>query len=208
MNKKPVILLGNGGHAAVLLEILQIQQREILGFTAPEQQENAYNLPYLGSDEIIKEYRTDEIEIALGLGTIEISAIRKNIFEEFKSLGYKFATIIHPKVIISSTVTLGEGVQIMAGTIVQAQTEIADNTIINTGTIIDHDCKIDAHTHIAPGVTISGGVHIGTCCHVGTAATIIQGVTIGEKSLIGAGAVVVANIAEEKRAFGVPAKEV
>ncbi|MEI4769605.1 acetyltransferase [Psychrobacillus sp. FJAT-51614] len=208
MKNKPIIIIGNGGHARALIEILLMQSREIIGFTAPTQQVNPFGFTYLGKDESIEQYHQDEIILVLGLGTIQISSIRKEIFDRFKKLGYTFESTIHPKTIISPTVQFGEGVQIMAGAIVQTNTKIADNTIINTGTIIDHDCIIDAHTHLAPGVTVSGSVHIGESCHIGTAATIIQGITVGKKSLVGAGAVVVSNIANEKKVVGVPAKEV
>ena len=208
MNDKPVIILGNGGHASVLTEILQLQNRKIIGFTAPEQQVNLFNLLYLGNDEVIEQYDKSEINLVLGLGTIQISTIRKLIFKQFKSLGYNFASIIHPNVIISSTVNLAEGVQIMAGAIIQTHTKIADNTIINTGTIVEHDCIIGKHVHLATGVTISGSVEIGDSCHIGTASTIIQGISIGKNSLVGAGAVVISNIGDGKKVIGVPAKEV
>lgn len=208
LNCKPVIIIGNGGHASILTEIMQLQNRKIIGFTAPEQQENLFNLSYLGNDEVIEQYDKSEINLVLGLGTIQISSIRKLIFKQFKSLGYNFASIIHPNVIISSSVNLAEGVQIMAGAIIQTHTKIADNTIINTGTIVDHDCIIGKHVHLAPGVTISGSVEIGDCCHIGTASTIIQGISIGKNSLVGAGAVVISNIGDGKKVIGVPAKEV
>lgn len=200
-------MIGNGGHASVLIEILQMQSRKIIGYTAPKQQ-NESGITYLGNDEIIEQFDKKSIELILGLGTVQVSIQRKVIFEQYKQLGYTFGTVIHPQAIISPTATLGEGVQIMAGTIVQTHTKVADNTIVNTGTIIDHDCTISSHTHLAPGVIISGGVHIGENCHIGTAATIIQGITIGDKCLVGAGAVVISNIGNEKKAVGVPAKEV
>lgn len=205
---KPIILLGNGGHASVLTEILLLQQREIIGFTAPEEQCNSYGLKYLGTDEVIKKFTPQKIELVLGLGTVSISAIRQSIYKELKNQGYTFATCIHPNTIISSTAVIVEGVQIMAGAIVQPHSQIGENTIINTGAIIEHDCEIGSHVHIAPGTTLSGNVHIGDGSHIGTGSSIIQGVIIGDNTLIGAGAVVISNIGTNKKAFGVPAKEV
>lgn len=205
---KPIILLGNGGHASVLTEILLLQNRNILGFTAPEKQTNSYGLAYLGTDELIETYNPEEVELVLGLGTVCISTIRQSIFEEMKKRGHTFTTCIHPKAIISSTAILAEGVQIMAGTIVQPHAQIGENTIINTGSIIEHDCVIGSHVHVAPGVTLSGNVHIGDESHIGTGTSIIQGIKIGGNTLIGAGAVVISNIGTHKKAFGVPAKEV
>lgn len=206
---KPVIIIGNGGHASVLIETLLAQGREIIGYTDIEENKKDATLMYLGTDDIISEnYNCEEIELVLGLGSIKVTAIRGNLFEYFTELGFTFSQVIHPTAIISPSVTLGQGVQIMAGVILQTNASIGDNSIINTGTTIDHDCVIGKYVHIAPGSTLSGGVEVGDNCHIGTGTTIIQNIKIGKKTTIGAGAVVVRNIGAEKIVYGVPAKEV
>lgn len=205
---KPIIIIGNGGHASVLIEILLLQKRDILSYTAPREEANLYGVKYLGTDKIIGEYSPEKVELVLGLGTVSVSTVRRNIFEEMKKLGYTFVTCIHPKSIISPTAVVAEGAQIMAGAIIQSHAQIGENTIINTGAIIEHDCLIGAHVHIAPGTTLSGGVIIGNESHIGTGSSIIQGIEIGKNTLIGAGSVVISNIGTSKKAFGVPAKEV
>lgn len=206
---KPVIIIGNGGHASVLVETLLIQKREIIGYTAPSNEKVFLGLLYLGTDDIIADnYNSDEVELVLGLGTVTNSTVRKNIFVYFKSLGFSFANVIHPAAIISFSTQMGKGIQVMAGTIIQANASIGDNSIINTGSIIDHDCRIGMHAHIAPGSTLSGGVQIGDGCHIGVGTSIIQSISIGNETTIGAGSVVVKDIGCGKTAYGVPAKEV
>ncbi len=201
-------MIGNGGHASVLVETLIAQQREIKGYTAPQEEKNVFNLSHLGTDDVIATYDPNEVELVLGLGMIDVSTLRKSIFEQFIAKGYTFADVIHPTAIVTSSVKMGHGVQIMAGAILQTNVSIAHNTVINTGTIVDHDGVIGSHVHLAPGVTLSGGVKIGDNCHIGTGTSIIQGITIGDKTLIGAGSIVVKNIGDRKTAYGVPAKEV
>lgn len=203
---KPIIIIGNGGHASVLTEILLLQQRIILGYTAPREEVNSYRVEYLGTDKIIREYSPEEVELVLGLGSVRDSTIRYSIFEKMKRQSFTFAYCIHPKAIISNTAILAEGTQIMAGAIIQPHVQIGENTIINTGAIIEHNCLIGAHVHIAPGTTLSGDVHIGDYTHVGTGAKIIQGISIGARSLIGAGAVVINHIDANQKVTGIPAK--
>lgn len=205
---KPLIIIGNGGHAAVLVEILIAQQRIIIGYTAPNEKKSFFNLPYLGTDDVIINYHTDEVELVLGLGKINISHSRKSIFEQFSEKGYFFANVIHTTAIVSPSAQIGQGVQIMAGAIVQTNVTIGNSTIINTGSIIDHDGIIGSHTHLAPGTTLSGGVRIGESSLIGVGTTIIQGITIGDETLVGAGSVVVKNIGNRNTAYGVPAREV
>lgn len=205
---KPIIMIGNGGHASVLVEMLIAEQREVKGYTAPQAGNSLFDLSYLGTDDVIHTYNPDEVELVLGLGTIGISTLRKSIFEHFTTKGYTFANVIHPTAIVAASVKLGQGVQIMAGAILQTNAVIADNTIINTGVIVDHDSVICCHVHVAPGSTLSGGVVIGNGCHIGTGTSVIQGIIIGDETLIGAGSVVVKSIGNRKTAYGVPAKEV
>ena len=208
MGLKPVIIIGNGGHARVLVDILLLQKREIIGYTAPNEENNPYSITYLGGDEEILKYDPQEIELVNALGSVSDTKLRANIFNIFKSKGYKFSTIIHPSAIISDTVILGEGVQIMAGVVIQPFVNIADNTIVNTSTCIDHDCFIDKHCHIAPGCVLSGGIKIGESTHIGTGAKIIQNISIGKNVLVGAGSLVLRDIGDNKKVYGSPAKEV
>lgn len=208
MTNNPVIIIGNGGHASVLTEILVATNREILGFTALSEEENQFGLRYLGLDQCILNFEPNSIELVLGIGTVNVSNIRANIFSFFKNKGYKFANVVHPSTIISPSVKLGEGVQIMAGTVLQTNVSIADNTIVNTSSLLDHDCFICEHVHIAPGCMLSGSVYVGKGSHIGTGTTVIQGIKIGDYCLVGAGSVVLGSLNDYQKAYGVPAKEV
>jgi sugar O-acyltransferase (sialic acid O-acetyltransferase NeuD family) len=205
---KPIILIGNGGHSAVLTEILLQQNRTIIGFTATELQENRLGLSYLGTDDIISTFHTTDIELVLGIGSVNVSSLRATIFNHFKQKGYTYASVIHEKAIVSPYAHLGEGVQLMAGSIIQSFTTIADNTIVNTSSSVDHDCYIGSHCHIAPGSTLSGSITVGSGTHIGAGVVIIQNVTIGSQVLIGAGSLVLKSVNDYGKVYGVPAKEV
>jgi UDP-perosamine 4-acetyltransferase len=142
-----------------------------------------------------------------GLGSVESTAKRAALFQRFKGKGYRFATVVHPSAVVAGDVVLEEGVQVMAGAVIQPGTRVGENTIVNTGAIVDHDCALASHVHVAPGAVLSGGVSIGEGTHVGTGAKIIQGVRVGSHSLVAAGAVVVDPVGERARVFGVPARE-
>lgn len=204
---KPVIILGAGGHSRVLIDILQLTARKIIGITDPFYRDREFcDLPILGEDEKILAYSPAEIELVNGMGSIGSTQKRKDLFQTFKRKGYHFANVIHPTAIISPHVTLEEGVQIMAGAILQPGTHIGTNSIINTKASVDHDCIIGAHVHIAPGVTLSGNCLIEDEVHVGTGATLIQGLRVGNKSVIGAGAVVIRDVPSGCTVVGNPAK--
>ena len=206
----PVIILGAGGHSKVLIDTLQVSSAVIVGIVDADFAllgAKILGVHVLGGDEVVNEFSISEIHLVNGLGSVGLQSKRQKLFEKFKSAGYKFATIIHPSVAVSSDVVLGEGVQVMAGAVIQPGCQIGINNIINTRVSVDHDCVIGDHVHIAPGATLSGGVTIGAYSHIGTGATIIQGISIGSGCLIAAGAVVTKDVADGARVCGVPARE-
>lgn len=207
----PVIVIGCGGHSRVLIDALILRGDKIIGVTDPKPEKNLKKLsdiPLIGNDEVIFGFATRSVLLVNGLGSIGDTSLRKKIYQDFKSRGYQFATVIHPSAVMASDVLIGEGAQIMAGAVIQTGARIGDNAIVNTGATVDHDCYIGSHVHVAPGVTLSGGVEVGEGAHIGSGATVINGIRIGSKSVIGAGAVVVKNVPEGATVTGIPAKVV
>ena len=206
MSKK-IIIIGGGRHAQVIRSIMAINDDfECLGYTDVETRN--LNIPYLGDDSCIKNYSPKEILLINGIGSVDLPSKRQCLYERFKKLGYTFHSMIHPRAVISSEVELAEGVQIMAGVVINCGTIIEENVVLNTSSSIDHDCQIGAHSHIAPGVTLSGQVTIGEGCHIGTGATVIQGIHVGNHSLVGAGSVVISDIGSNSKVLGNPARMV
>ncbi|MFI4861168.1 MAG: acetyltransferase [Phycisphaerales bacterium JB063] len=205
----PVIIIGAGGHARVLLGVLKMLGRQVLYFTddAPKSQGKIIDgIRVQGAQEEVLNHSPHDVVLVNGIGSVSPPVIRQQVYHRFSYRGYRFATIIHPDVLISPSAQIAQGAQLMAGTIVQAGALIGANTILNTRCSVDHDCVIGAHTHIAPGVTLSGKVSVGQMCHLGTGATVIQGIQIGHGTLVGAGAVVVRDVPASSAICGVPAK--
>lgn len=201
------IVIGGGGHARALVDILLVNKLPIKGYTDhSETLGNVFQcIPYMGNDETIFSMSVHEIQLVNGIGSI---TQREKIFTLFKEKRYTFATVQHPSAIVSPFSTLEEGVQVMAGAIIQPGCFIGKNSIINTRASVDHDCVIGNHVHISPGAVLCGSVVVEDNVQIGAGATVIQGVRIGKNSLVGAGAVVIRDVPEGTTVIGVPAKEV
>ena len=203
-----LVIIGGGGHAKVVIDILQsYPSLELVGITdqnTERRDQKISGVPIIGDDSILPELIENGVSHAfIAIGD---NSLRKKLFEKTAELGFQFANAIHPKAIISSSVKLGQGIAIMGGVVINAESIIGDNVVIDTSASIDHECQIANHAYVAPGVTLSGNVTVGEGAFIGAGATVIQGVRIGENAIVGAGAVVLHDISPATIVAGVPAK--
>ena len=197
-SRRPVIILGAGGHAKVVANVLKISGRDVIGLVTPDEEEGTFKfgIKVLGNDNVLNSYSKKDILLANGVGALPREVLRWELAKEFRDKGYTFINVIHPSAIIAEDVELGEGAQVMAGSIIQPGSYIGRDTIVNTASQIDHDCYISNNCHLSPGVILSGSVNIAKGCHIGTGSIVIQDISIGSNSLIAAGSVVYKNIAD------------
>ena len=208
--KRPVIILGAGGHGRVVLDLVRSLGYDVAGFTDPGYTmpgQTIEGVPVIGGDDEILKQNRDSIYLALGLGGTGDNTLRKRLFEKFSGLEYGFPCFAHPSAFVAGTAVFGDGSVVMAKAAVQAGCRVGRNVIINTGAVIDHDCALGDHSHIAPGAVLSGNVSVGTGAHIGTGAVVIQNIRVGEGALVAAGAVVVRDVLPRATVMGVPARE-
>lgn len=201
---KPLIMLGSGGHAAVLADIIQQLNYTLVAVASPLKGQHPLfsSLQHLDSDDDILRYSTDEVRLVNGLGCLPGQNLRHHLFNRFTLLKYQFESIVSPHAILSKNSTINAGAQILMAAVVQSGSVIESGTIINSGAIVEHDCHIGTNCHIAPGATICGGVKIGEYSHIATGANIIQGVSIGKNCIVSAGTTVTKNMPDNTIAYG------
>lgn len=207
---KPLIFLGAGGHAKVLFDLVTLLRFEVVGICDPnfdaEKMEFWRDIQILNESEVLQSTSSRSVDFVNAVGQIGLSTNRANLYRRFKDAGYTFPTLIHPYASVSPFARLSEGVQIMAGAVVQADCVIGENTVINTRVSVDHDCAIGRNVHIAPGVIVSGSAEIGDDSFLGAGSVVIQNIKIGSSCVVGSGAVVIRDFLGPGKLLGVPAK--
>ena len=197
MANKPLLIIGGGGHASVLVEVLLEQGREVLGIISPKlsrQREVFDGIPHFMSDDEITKFKIEDVLLVNGIGAVPNSSLREDIDLKFRSMGYCFESVIDKTARISLYTSLGDGVQIMANASIQTGATISRGAIINTGAVVEHDAVIGVNTHIAPGAVLAGSVTVGDGSFIGANAVIIEGVMIGSDVVVGAGVTVLNKI--------------
>lgn len=204
------VLLGGGGHAAVLIDALLAGGAAItLGILegAPARAgESVLGVPILGDDGALAELRAAGTGyFIVAVGSVGDASVRRRLYERALALGLEPLGVRHPSAIVSRFATIGPGVQILPGAVVNARARIGRNVIVNSGAIVEHDCVVGDHAHIATGARLASTVTVGAGAHVGAGAVVRQGQAIGDGAIVGAGAVVVKDVPAGCIVAGVPA---
>ncbi len=210
MSKPKVVILGSSGHAKVVIDIFEKENKyQIIGLIDPYRQIGEETLGYkvIGKDEDLPHLIASEPNTFIFIAIAD-NWFRKNIVDKILNMvpNIGFATAIHPSVQIGKNVKIGKGTAVMAGAIINSDSQIGDFTIINTKASIDHDCKMMDFSSIAPNVTLGGNVIIGEYSAISIGAIVKHGITIGKHSIIGAGALLMKNCSDNVIMYGVPAQ--
>ena len=207
---QPIFVFGSGGHAKVVLDIIERQERFlVVGLIDRTERVGVTLWDYrvLGDEAIVPSIISD---VRGGIVAVGDNSSRAEITQRLLKLApdLHYITAIHPSAQVGRDVSIGAGTVIMAGCVINPGTKIGRGAIVNTGATIDHDNIIGDFASIGPGVTTGGMVTIGDFSAIGLGAKIIHGRTIGEHSVLGGGATVVKDIPARCVAFGTPARPV
>ncbi|RZL99109.1 MAG: acetyltransferase [Pedobacter sp.] len=200
---KPVVIVGYSGHAYVIIDIFQKDNRIVTAYCDSEKKlTNPFHLNYLGREtEVVDKLKNYDFFACVGH-----NGIREKIHNFLSEKLGDPINAIHPSAVISSSVQLGDGVMIAANATLNPLVEIGNGVICNTSTSIDHECFIGDFTHIAPGAVLCGNVRVGRSTFIGANAVVRQGITIGNNVTIGAGTVVIKDIPDNSTVIGNPGR--
>lgn len=190
--KRPLILIGGGGHCKSVIEVAESAGYEIKGILDMPDEVDKEVLPghkVIGTDDEIPQY-VEECDFVITVGFIKNPAIRIKLYNKVKAAGGRLATIIASTAHVSKYAELGEGTVIMHHAFVNAGAKIGDNCIINTFVNIEHDAVVGNQCHISTGTMVNGECKIGENCFIGSQSVCANCIEIASDIIVGAGSVV------------------
>ena len=190
--KRPLILIGGGGHCKSVIEVAESAGYEIKGILDMPDEVGKEVLPghkVIGTDDDIPQY-VEECDFIITVGFIKNPAIRIKLYNKVKAAGGRLATIIASTAHVSKYAELGEGTVIMHHAFVNAGAKIGDNCIINTFVNIEHDAEVGNQCHISTGTMVNGECKIGENCFIGSQSVCANCIEIASDIIVGAGSVV------------------
>ncbi len=210
-SRRRVAIIGAGGHAREILDLLEAcrddgQRIEPLGFLVdpefrpPEAEVNGW--PILGGLDWI-ETKAKEVEIVVAVGAPEL---RRRLAAEARSLGARFATLVHPHATTTRRVSLGAGSVVMAGSRLTNNIRIGEHVHVTQNCSVAHDTNLGDFVSVFAGAVVSGNVRLGEGVLLGAGAVVVEKVAVGAWTRIGAGSTVLDDLPADVTAVGSPAR--
>jgi len=204
--KRPLILVGGGGHCKSVIELCRQLRRPVRGILdlPSHKGQMISGVEVIGTDDELPLY-TNSCDFVVTVGYVRTPSLRLALAQRILSHGGALATLISPAAHVSSDVRIGAGTVVLSGACVNAGAVIGDNVIVNTLSAVEHDAHVGDYCHISTGAMINGECRIGQRTFIGSNATVINGVVVGDDVVVGAGSTVCDNLTVPGVYFGSPA---
>lgn len=150
------------------------------------------NLPVRSKSEFLEQNPPQESSIFIAIGYSNRNRNRWRIIEEFRALGYSFASFVSPNAFVAegSIHPSTEHLFILEQNVIQPFSSISSDVIMWSGNHVGHHTTIGQGSFLTSKVAIAGGVKIGIRTTMGLGSLVIENLEIGDECLIAAGVVV------------------
>ena len=205
--KKKIILIGGGGHATSILNLIDRNQnkQEVIGYT--DKKKTNLKIKYLGNDLNLLRRKNNFSNTFLVMAIGAHVELRSKLFEKYKSKNFRFLTIIDKSAVIGMNTKILEGSVVFPQTCIGPEVYIGQNVVIHSGSIIEHNAKVLSNSYIAPGAVICGHSKVEKNVLIGAKSCVLENIVVKQGCKLGAGAVMIKSINKKNKTFiGIPAK--
>ncbi len=187
---KPLLLLGCGGHAKSVIDVLEMNNEwKLIGLVGLPEQLGLEVLGYrvIGDDKDLPELKNQANHAFLAMGQLPSAKIRQKLATKIDNLGFHSPKIISPNAVISPNACIKAGTFVGHGAIINASATIGRHCIINSMSLIEHDAIVENYCHISTGAIVNGGLQIGAGSFIGSGAMLREGLNLPPNTIIHAG---------------------
>lgn len=161
MTKIPLLVVGAGGHGRSIVEAAGMSgQFYVVGFLDDSLPvaTTALGVPVLGPVASIAKHRVAAGQAIVAVGN---NVAREKLMRQVAAAGFDWATVVHPRAIVSPSALLGEGSAVMAGAILGTEARLGVGSIVNCGAVVDHHATVEDFGHLGVNASMAGGAVLG-----------------------------------------------
>lgn len=210
-----IIFIGGRGTAIVVADQMwDAKQRfgmdiEVLGLALDDRsggdEINGYPILCDIKDLYEKYGQYDDVKFIYQLYRPDVMRERTAILNNLNIPMEKFATFIHPSVMVAKSAKIGVGNVILANAVVNCNAIIGNFNTVNSGTLLGHDITIGNNNYFAGQVCVGSGLSIGNMNFIGLNSSIRNGITIGDGNIVGMSSNITKSVGDDNVLYGNPA---
>lgn len=179
-----VLLAGAGGHAKAVYEAVVAAGDTVSAYADPRPAGwlAAHHYP----DDRAADHEDPDTAVVIGIGGVTPKNLRARlrVLDRYLGKGRPAPTVMDRTASVSTTATLGSGVVVLAGAVVQPTVDVGRGVIVNTLAVIVHGSVVGAGSHVAPGAVVLADCMIGECVMIGSGAVVLPSSAVPDDTLI------------------------
>lgn len=208
----PWVIVGCGVQGrqigAAVLAAAKVSGEQVLGYLDDDSTrwgDTLLDLPILGP--LAWAAGPQPLNVAVALGQ---APLKRQVVANLRAMGghLRFPPVIHPFTSIGPGVQLADGVVVQAGAVLLCDLCVGEFTIIGAASALGHDTRVGAYNFLSPGLRLAGFSSVGDDCITGLNTCLLGHMTLGSGSISGAGTVITRDVPPGDKVVGVPARSI
>lgn len=198
-----ILLLGASGLAREVLAAGIVGVTGILDDDPARHGSEIAGVPVLGGLELAAR-RDEQLLVCVGP-----SVGRRAVVHRLGEAGIgdaRYGLFVARSARIGTTSEVGPGSILLDSVVVTADARIGRHVVVMPNSTITHDDVLEDFSTLAAGVALGGSVLVREAAYIGMNASVRQGVTVGAGATVGMAAAVLADVPEQQKWVGVPAR--
>lgn len=199
-----VLLLAASGLARETLEsIRQTGDHRVVGILDDNvalHGTSVNGVPVLGGLDLAVQ-RSEHLLLCAGKGVSRAAIARRLELPE-----ERYATHVNSHAVLGTTITVGAGSIILAGTVATSDVRIGHHVVLMPRVVLTHDDVLEDYATLAAGSALAGTVHVGAEAYLGTNSTVRENLSIGRGAVLGMAAALITNLPAGETWAGNPAR--
>lgn len=180
------LLVGAGGHAKVVREIVEQSGHRIAAYAAPDEC-SWLEFPRYDDHAPILDHVPQAFVMGIGGVTPDKLRRRLDLYHSWLNRGLAPLIVLHPSAVVSKSAEVEDGSCVLAGAVLQPSVRIGEAAIINTRAVIEHDAHVGEGAHIAPGAVVLAEARIGPTAMIGAQAIVLPRAVVPHGAFVRAG---------------------